>query len=204
MKKRLLIVVSWFPLTLTLLSINLALLSHFSRPDTVEMVQSPVSSVVAQAENARLVTAAQGTAQILDATVVPGDARGILLTQFLTEHKSPMAPYADVIVQEADKNGIDFRLVVSIAMCESNLGKRMPSKDSFNAWGISVYTGQQSGATFKDWPSAIGWVSKYMKERYFDKGLTDLKEIGSVYAPPSVNTGHSWSNCVESFSSSIL
>lgn len=196
--------ISWFPLAISVLSINLALLAHFSKPDTVQAVRSPVSSVVAQAETTRLTNASHGTAQMLDATVVPGDARSLLLTQFLTEHESPMAPYADIIVQEADKNGLDFRLVVSIAMCESNLGKRMPSKDSYNAWGISVYTGQQSGATFKDWPSAIGWVSKYLKERYYDRGLTTLKEIGSVYAPPSVNTGHSWSNCVETFSNSIL
>lgn len=204
MKKRLIIVLSWFPITLTLLIINLAVLAHMSAAKSPKQVQSPVSSVIAQAEAPRAVTALDGTAQILNATVVPGDARGLLLKEFLEEHESPMSPYAEMIVREADKNNLDFRLVVAIAMCESNLGKRMPSKDSYNAWGISVYSGQNHGATFKDWESAITWVSKYLKERYFDRGLTDLYAIGEVYAPPSVNTGYSWTNCVETFQKSIL
>jgi hypothetical protein len=88
-------------------------------------------------------------------------------------------------------------------MCESNVGKRIPSRNSFNAWGISVYTGQNFGATFKDWPHAIDWVSKYIKEKYYDKGVTDLKEIGAIWAPPSVEKGYSWTRCVESFLESI-
>jgi len=115
-----------------------------------------------------------------------------------------MAPYADLIVQKSDEKGIDFRLVVAIAMCESNAGKRMPSRNSYNAWGIAVYTGQLTGANFRDWPHAIDWVTTYIKEKYYDRGLIDLKDIGAVWAPPSVKTGYSWSNCVEAFQDSIL
>ena len=37
--------------------------------------------------------------------------------------------------------GFDFRLLPAIAMCESNLGKRVPLKAGFNPFGIAVYTG---------------------------------------------------------------
>lgn len=150
------------------------------------------------------ITAAAGTAQILGAQVVGGDARPLLLGAFLQSYDSPMAPYANVMVREADKNGIDFRLLVAIAMCESNLGKHMPTSDSYNAFGIAVYTGQITGATFNNWPHAIEWVSQYIKENYYNQGITDLKAIGAKWAPPSVNTGYSWTNCVSEFQKSIL
>jgi hypothetical protein len=140
----------------------------------------------------------------LGADIVSADARGLLLANFLNEHNSPMAPYADLIVAKADANNIDFRLIVSIAMCESNLGKRMPSRDSFNPFGIAVYTGQQNGKKFNDWEHAIGWISEYLRTRFYDRGISDLKEIGAIWAPPSVANGYSWTNCVGHFMNSIL
>ena len=115
-----------------------------------------------------------------------------------------MAPFSGLIVREADAKGIDFRLVVAIAMCESNLGKKMPKKDEFNAWGIAVYTGQNQGKAFDSWPHAISWVSQYIKTKYYDRGITDLKSIGAIWAPPSVENGDSWSSCVDTFQTSIL
>ena len=54
-----------------------------------------------------------------------------------------------IFLDRAQYYDIDYRLVPAIAMCESNAGKRMPTKDSFNAWGISVETGETSGAKFQ-------------------------------------------------------
>lgn len=115
-----------------------------------------------------------------------------------------MAPYANLIVQEADKNEIDFRLVPAIAMCESNLGKYMPKKNEYNFAGIAVYTGQIEGKAFDSWEHAIEWVSSYIKTRYHDRGLVTLQDMGAVWAPPSVANGHSWATCVGEFKSSIL
>ena len=114
-----------------------------------------------------------------------------------------MTPYAGHIVREADRLGIDFRLVVAIAMCESNLGKKMPKLDEFNAWGIAVYTGKNQGKAFQSWDHAISWVSSYIKTKYYDRGITDLVAIGAIWAPPSVANGNSWSNCVELYQNSI-
>lgn len=183
-----LLVILWFPLTLILLLVNLALLasSQYAKP------------LIGQ------VTASAGTAEILGTSVIAGDARGLLLQRFLEKYESPMAPYADLIVEKADAHGIDFRLIVSIAMCESNLGKRMPSSDSFNPFGIAVYTGQQNGKKFTSWEHAIGWVTDYIQTKYYDRGITDLKDIGAIWAPPSIETGYSWTNCVEHFMGTIL
>ena len=192
MARKILLTILWFPLTFVLLLVNLALLKSLY----VEQSQAQT------AESSPVVAA--GTAQILGASVIAGDARSILLASFLEQHASPMAPYAELIVREADTNGLDFRMVVAIAMCESNLGKRMPKKDEFNAWGIAVYTGQNQGKAFDSWPHAISWVSKYIKTKYYDRGITDLKEIGAIWAPPSVEKDYSWTTCVQNFQRSIL
>lgn len=199
MLRKLLLLVAWFPLALILLVVNLALLTVADHPQAAAV---DPTTPIAQAQLAQ--TTLSGTGQLLGTYVTAADARALLLQSFLQSHDSPLAPHANFIVEEADRNGIDFRLVVAIAMCESNLGKKMPSSDSYNAWGIAVYSGQTSGAEFGNWSEAISWVSTYIRERYYEKGLTDLKEIGAVWAPPSVEKGYSWTNCVDTFQQSIL
>ncbi len=198
MIRKLLLTSVWFPLTFVLLMLNLTLLRALYTDGS--HVQASESLTLP----AKHITAAAGSAQILGASVIAGDAREMLLQDFLNQHDSPMAPFADMIVREADAGGIDFRMVVAIAMCESNLGKKMPKKDEFNAWGIAVYTGQNQGKAFDSWPHAIAWVSQYIKTKYYDRGITDLLQIGAIWAPPSVENGNSWANCVGKFQSTIL
>ncbi len=198
MVRKILLTILWFPLTFVLLLVNLALLR------SLYVEQSQAQAADSSPVVSKYITAAAGTAQILGDSVIAGDARALLLASFLEQHGSPMAPFAELLVKEADTNGLDFRMVVAIAMCESNLGKRMPKKDEFNAWGIAVYTGQNQGKAFDSWPHAITWVSQYIKTKYYDRGITDLKKIGAIWAPPSVEAGYSWTNCVENFQGNIL
>lgn len=198
MFRKTLLLVSWFPLTALLLVLNLCLLSSFSQASKSMRLSAQAPDPTFQ------LTAAGGTSRVLSATITAGDSRVLLIESFLRRNKSPMAPYADTIVSEADRNNIDFRLVPAIAMCESNAGKRMPKKDEFNAFGIAVYTGQNHGKAFDSWPHSISWVSQYIKEKYYDRGFTDLYNIGAIWAPPSVNTGYSWTNCVQSFQDAII
>lgn len=193
-------VILWFPLTFLLLIVNVTLLVK-----TTQSV-SATNSVrkIAATDDTRKSTATTDSSQVLGYSVVAGDARSLLLERFLNRYESPMTPYADLIVHEADANKLDFRLVVAIAMCESNLGKKMPLKDSYNAWGIAVYTGTKTGKDFDSWPHAISWVSRYIRETYFDKGITDLKDIAAIWAPPSIENGYSWTNCVQKFQQTIL
>lgn len=126
------------------------------------------------------------------------DARPEILRQFLRGNNSPIEPYADKIVTSSDAHGVDFRLITSIAMCESNVGKNMP-QGSYNAFGYAIYTGQNSGATFKDWNEAIDVMATYLAKEFYAKGLTSPDQIGPIYAPPSVKTGNSWAKCVQTY-----
>lgn len=192
----------WFPSSCGLLLLNLFLVQDITVKNNLAMANTEVISPLGNI-GAYQIASSTNTSMVLGSHVVAADARGKLLTEFLKEHNSPLTPHADLIVDEADKNGIDFRLIVAIAMCESNLGKRIPA-NSYNPFGAGVYTGQQTGINFDSWEKSIIWESRYIKERYADKGFKTLKEIGAVYAPPSVLTGNSWSNCVETFQNSIF
>lgn len=185
----------WFPLTVSLLAVNLVTLRS--------LANKVHASEHIQASQLRIATSSVGTEQVLGASVIAGDARALLLSKFLSQHQSPLAEYAQYILDRAEYYDIDYRLVPAIAMCESNVGKRMPSRDSYNAWGISVETGETSGATFPNWLYAIDWVSRYLKEKYFARGITSLIDIGAIYAPPSVENGNSWANCVGHFMEQI-
>jgi len=117
------------------------------------------------------------------------DYRVSTLRKFLKEYNSPLADYAEVFVREADKNGIDWRLVPAITGVESTFGKNIPFK-SYNAYGWA------NGAyTFESWEDSIGIVSKSLREKYMDKGAVTINQIGRRYAPPS----NTWSSKVKYF-----
>jgi hypothetical protein len=199
MMRKMLLVAAWFPITLVLVLINLSMLGEYH---TVTKSGGRLSAMAPQDTAFQL--AAGGTSQVLSASIVSGDARVYLVESFFRAHDSPMAPYAYHVVSEADRLGLDFRMIPAIAMCESNAGKHMPKKKEYNFAGIAVYTGQIHGKAFDSWEHAITWVSEYVKTRYHDRGIFDLKEIGAIWAPPSVEKGHSWATCVETFQNEII
>lgn len=195
MVKKSLLVLLWFPITLILIVVNLTLLVSTTR-STVSAQELPLVSV-------NRLTASAGTSQILGVSVISGDGRTMLLEKFLSKHQSPMSSHAGLIVEKSDEFNLDFRLIPAIAMCESNLGKRIPSHDSFNPFGIAVFTGQISGKKFESWEHAISWVAQYLKTNYYDRNIRELNAIGAIWAPPSVENGNSWANCVQSFMTQI-
>ena len=135
--------------------------------------------------------------------VAKEDARPEILRQFLAKHQSPLEAYADLIVTKSDEKQIDFRLITAIGMCESNLGKHMPD-GSYNAFGYAIYTGQASGAEFKNWEHSIDTMASYLADKFYSQGLTTPEQIGPIYAPPSVDTGNSWAKCVRMFMNELL
>jgi len=139
--------------------------------------------------------------KVLGSSITADDARTLIIERFIKRFRadSPFLTLAKKIVEEADRYQIDFRLVPAIAMCESNLGSRIPSSDSYNAWGIAVYTSTLKGKRFDGWPEAITWVTKFIREKFYDRGITDLRDIGAIWAPPSVNNDYSWTRCVQGF-----
>jgi hypothetical protein len=129
----------------------------------------------------------------LSTEIETGDARPEIIRQYLETHQSPLLPYADLIFEVSQEYQLDYRLMVAIAQCESNLCKKSP-EGSFNCWGF------ENGATeFLSWEQAIGQVAKTLKERYYDQGLITPEEIMPKYAPPAVENGGSWAKCVNQF-----
>lgn len=125
--------------------------------------------------------------------VSAGDARPVLIKQYLEKYNSPITPYADFIFQVSEKYGLDYGLIVAIAQCESNVCKKIP-EGSYNCWGF------ENGETrFLSWEQAIEQVAKTLKEEYYDQGLVTPQEIMAKYAPPSVEKGGPWAKCVEKF-----
>lgn len=121
------------------------------------------------------------------------DARPIIVEKYLKKHNSPLLPYAQQLLAAAEKYNVDYRLIVAIAQCESNLCKKAPP-DSHNCWGF------ENGKTkFSSWEEAFDSVAKTLRKHYLDQGLTTPEQIMPKYAPPSVEKGGPWAKCVNQF-----
>jgi len=189
-------VLVWFQVTIILLLVNLTVLSLYHSTDT--RGNNNNSSDITLAPQ-------QGSGKVLGTSIEGSDARSLLLKLFIERYQSdsPFLPLTDYFITTADTYQIDFRLIPAIAMCESNLGTHIPAHDSYNAWGIAVYTGQQNGKMFNDWEHAIDWVGKFIREKFYNRSIINLEEIGAIWAPPSVTNNNSWARCVTGFMDKI-
>ena len=129
--------------------------------------------------------------------VVSADARPILIRKYLEKYNSKLAPYADQIFKVSQKYGLDYRLITAIAQQESNLCKKEP-KNCFNCWGVGIHS--RGTMCFDSYPDAIEWVGKYLKEEYFDLGITTIEGVMAKYCPLSSG---SWAFGVRQFMSDI-
>lgn len=186
MKKIILLLVF---LLLTPLTLGLGLAAYF------EVSTNQRGQVLAQQDTAiaQLYAALPSGTGPVFAYLETAEARPEIIRQYLETHHSPMLPYADFLFEMSQKYGLDYRLMVAIAQCESNLCKKSPP-ESYNCWGF------ENGAThFLSWEQAIEQVAKTLKERYIDQGLISPEQIMPKYAPPSVEIGGPWAKCVNQF-----
>jgi len=124
---------------------------------------------------------------------ISADAREEILRQYLTDNNSPLAPYVKKIIEESDKNDLDFRLIVAISRQESNLCKIIPP-ETYNCWGWGIHSKGTLG--FTSYEEGIEIVSKGIKENYIDKGFRTIEDIMSKYTPLS---NGSWAMGVNQF-----
>lgn len=129
-------------------------------------------------------------------TVVLGetaDARVLLVQNFLERYQSPLLNednFAATLVEIADRNGIDFRLLAAIAMQESNLCKVTPP-DSYNCLGLGVHAKGTWG--FNSYEENFEAAARILKKNYIDQGLTTPEQIMTKYTPSS---NGSWAESV--------
>jgi len=114
-------------------------------------------------------------------TTKTADMRVLKLEKYLESKDSPFARDAEHFVKEADRLGLDWKLVAAIAGNESYFGQLIPF-DSYNAWGWAVYTGMSYGANFSNWKEGVTIVSEGLKENYINEGNVTLADIGRKYA----------------------
>ncbi len=125
--------------------------------------------------------------------IVQEDARVEIVRQFFKRYKSPLEPYATIVVETADMYNLDFRLIPAIAMQESNLCKKSPP-NSYNCWGFGIYG--QKITRFENYQEAILAVTKTLALKYKADGLDTPEEIMRRYTPRS---NGSWAYSVTYF-----
>lgn len=121
------------------------------------------------------------------------DARPAIVAAFLERHNSPLEPYdtyGQILVDIADREGIDFRLLPAIAMQESNLCKRIPP-GSYNCLGFGVHSRGTLG--FENYEANFKRAARELKANYINQGLTTPSQIMTKYTPSS---NGSWANSV--------
>jgi hypothetical protein len=128
------------------------------------------------------------------------DPRITALRQFLIDYNSPMYPYAETFVTEADKYGLDWRLVVAIAGVESAFGNLIPYQSN-NAWGWRGGP-DLSFSNFDDWGHGVEVVTRRLALGY-GVDMTPF-EIEPIYCPPCGQNPQSlWANGVIKFKRQI-
>ncbi|MDD5147310.1 MAG: hypothetical protein PHV63_02015 [Candidatus Daviesbacteria bacterium] len=124
------------------------------------------------------------------------DGRAKIIEDFLKNYKSPLSDYSHIFIQVADKYQLDYRLLPSIAMQESNGGKKVINH-SYNPFGYGIYGGMV--LKFNSWEEAIERVGKALREDYLNQGLKTPYQIMTKYTPPSLLVDGSWAKGVFTF-----
>lgn len=106
------------------------------------------------------------------------------LESFFAKNKSPLYPYARLIVEQAEQQGIDYRLIPAIAMNESTLCKNI-HETSYNCWGWGIYGDMVT--RFDSYEDAIRTITRGIRTQYYDKGMSSPSAIMKAYTPNSPN-----------------
>lgn len=175
--------------------LGIALASHFQFhfPSTKHSV--------AQATDASLLLTEKGSGNTglhFDARVA--DARVDIVKNFLARYKSPLTPYdhfAQVLVDAADRNNLDYRLLPAIMMQESNLCKTSDPA-IHNCLGFGIH--KRGTLSFDTYEDSFDRAAKELKERYIDIGLVTPEQIMRKYTPSS---NGSWANSVNQWISEM-
>lgn len=178
------------PLTLIVSITALLLLSNSHNPKRQISDISQVNNLAGSLVYAAIPLDPVG--QVLGAATA-ADAREVIIRQYLEKYNSPLVPFAGKLVEEAEKNGLDFRLMVAIAQQESNLCKKIPL-ESFNCWGWGIHS--RGTLAFDNYDQAIEMVAQGIREEYLNKGYTTPEQIMAKYTPLSPGT---WASGVNQF-----
>lgn len=196
--KKLLYLITFFTITPVTIFASLLTLNVVSTVHKTPAAQSPEPSVLAASialphYGARVYASLPDSVGKVAGAATTADARLEIIKQYLENYKSPLAPYAQDILDTSEKYGLDFRLLVAIAQQESNLCKKIPD-NSYNCWGWGIHS--RGTLRFQSYEEAIEAVARGIREEYVDKGYTTPEEIMAKYTPLSPGT---WAAGVRQF-----
>lgn len=119
------------------------------------------------------------------------------IRQYFRKYKAPLRGTAGELVKICREYDIDPFLLVAIAQCETNLGRKSP-EECYNPFGLGVYGKKK--ICFDDWEQSYQTMAKTLRKRYFDQGLITPEQIMTRYCPVSIEKadGH-WAKCVNRF-----
>lgn len=183
----------------TPITIGVSLFSLFSlkQHDVVEESFNTTNLVVSPKSGVSVYASLPSSIPLVFSSVESADARTQIVKNYLSTYKSPLEPYAQFIVDTADKYSLDFRLITAIAQQESNLCKIIPP-GSYNCWGWGITSVGTLG--FDSYEHGIETVSKGLRDNYLNKGYKTIEDIMSKYTPQS---NGSWARGVNIFMSEM-
>jgi len=183
-------------LFILLFALNIFMLANFYHSNKVRASQQRILAEIEsidEIEPADQAEAAPFIIGTIESDVKLIDGRAAKLRRYLRSLNSPLFDYSDLLVEEADKQGYDYRLLVAISLQESSGCKKIPH-ESYNCWGWGIYGDKIT--RFESYDDAIRTVSAGIKKNYLDKGLISTEQIMSKYTPGS---NGSWARGVRYF-----
>lgn len=194
--KKTILVLSFFVITPAVIAISLFSIFTLNKTATFDQISNYNSNpnlYLTKKSGIRVYAALPKNSKSISGTPDYSDARVEILRSYLKKYYSPLEPYATLLVSEADKNSLDYRLLTAIAQQESNLCKVIPSK-TYNCWGWGIHSRGTLG--FESYEDGIRTVSAGIKDNYIDVGYLTVEDIMSKYTPLS---NGSWANGVNEF-----
>ncbi len=192
--KSLILIVFFFTITPITLGVSLFSLLSLSKLNNKADANSEIQKVIITPRSGVKVFASLPVAlPAISGQVNSADARPEIIRQYLDYYNSPLVPYANFLVETADKYQLDFRLLTAIAQQESNLCKIIPP-GGYNCWGWGIHSEGTLG--FSSFSEGIEEVSRGLREEYLNRGYSTIEEIMSKYTPLS---NGSWANGVNKF-----
>lgn len=177
---------AWFAASTTTLIFSILFSVYLS---TAKFIKPNIQSF-------QLYAALPETENSISDDIIFTDARAKIIEDFFKEYKSPLAQSSNTFVKVSDKYKLDWRLLPSIAMQESNGGKRV-IKESYNPFGYGIYG--KLVIRFKTWDESIERVGRALREDYLNQGLKTPHQIMAKYTPPSLAKEGAWAKGVTSF-----
>ncbi|WP_343160562.1 MULTISPECIES: glucosaminidase domain-containing protein [unclassified Akkermansia] len=117
-----------------------------------------------------------------------------------------LAPYEQAFYDAGKKYGVDPKLLIAIAMHETDKGTSPAFLRKNNAMGISPNGG--GPRDFSSVEESIDYAARLLRKHYLDKGLTTIAAIGGKYAPVGAdndprNLNQHWAKGVRKYYNSL-